>query len=112
MAFDLLICYQKEVNETVPTNCSVKTNSTLFKLCLASLEDDIYNNYMIFYGQIFMICEFYNGTRPMISAEKMFQVSFSQCGTCKNRRVKTDVKTVCLNRVNWMSRVTCKNSCK
>ena len=77
MAFDLLICYQKEVNETVPTNCSVKTNSTLFKLCLASLEDDIYNNYMIFYGQIFMICEFYNGTRPMISAEKMFQVSFS-----------------------------------
>ena len=74
MAFQMLLCFQKEVNQTVPPDCSSKKNATLFKLCLVDLDDVIFDNYMTLYGQIYMICEFFNGTRPAISTDILLKV--------------------------------------
>ena len=71
----MLSCYRKERNETSLTNCSASGNSSTFKLCIAQLSDVPFNDFMIFYGQVFLICEYYNGSRPIITFEKMTQVT-------------------------------------
>lgn len=75
MAFEMLTCYQKETNETIPKNCSALSNSTMFKLCIAEFDDIVYNDFLLLYGQVFMICEFFNGSRPVVTFDKIMEVT-------------------------------------
>ena len=49
---NLLICYSKERGDPSIRNCSKEYNSTMFKECIANLDDDVFDNYMVFFGQI------------------------------------------------------------
>ena len=66
-----------ERNETSVKKCSTTKNSSSFKSCVAELSDVPYNDFMLFYGQVFLICEYFNGTRPIVTPEKMIQVTLS-----------------------------------
>ena len=76
MAFEMLDCFQKEEGKAKLANCSdYETNSTLYKRCLANFNDEDFDNYMMLFGQTFMICEYFNGTRPILTTENVLKVS-------------------------------------
>ena len=79
IAFELLACYRIETKKTPLTNCSEhQANNTLFKRCLSNLGDEAFDDYMVIFGQVFMMCEYYNGTRPIITMDSIVMVFFLQ----------------------------------
>ena len=74
---NLLLCYTKEKNEPAIRNCSNEHNSTSFKECIASFEDDVLDNFMLLFGQIQFICDYFNTSHPSLTKEDVLKVVFS-----------------------------------
>ena len=73
LAFKMINCYKKEANQKqLRSNCT--NTSVLFKRCMATWDDQSLDDYMLIFGQVFVICEFFNGSRPLISPEKLLKV--------------------------------------
>ena len=83
IAVDLLACYRVQSKKTPTTNCSLHSaNNTLFKECLSNLDDEAFDDYMTLFGQIFIICEYYNGTRPIITVDNIITVCLFTSSCC------------------------------
>ena len=72
---NLLHCYVKEKDDPPIRNCSVESNSTSFKECIATLDDDTYDNFMILFSQIRYICDYYNSTYPTLNVQDIIKVA-------------------------------------
>ena len=75
---DLLGCYSKEMQSLPVKNCSdfKRHNLSSFQECVAQYDNETFDNFMLFFGQIEPICQYLNDTRPQISAEIFIEVSF------------------------------------
>ena len=78
MAMELLNCYCKEMNLPAVKNCSEfgKANSSSFQDCVAEYGKDVFDNFMLFFGQIEPICQFYNTSTPELNAATIITVFF------------------------------------
>ena len=76
MAMDLLGCYNIEKKQPPIKNCTefVKHNYSDFQTCLSQYKVDVLDNYMIFFGQIEPICQYYNFSSPDLSAATILKV--------------------------------------
>ena len=66
MAMNFLMCYVQELGKPSIRNCSTEHNSTSFKECLATFDDDNFDDFMVFFGQIRYICDYLTTPSPTI----------------------------------------------
>lgn len=71
---DLMGCFKKETKKRPISNCSEMQTSETFKRCLSNLDDDSFDGYMTMFNQVYMICEYFNNTHPIITVENVFNV--------------------------------------
>lgn len=73
---ELLNCFCKEKQLPPVKNCTEygKVNSSQFQECVAEYEKDVFDNYMLFFGQIEPICQFYNSSTPELNAAVILAV--------------------------------------
>lgn len=71
---NFLACYKKELKKQPVINCSEVQHNRTFKQCLSSLDDESFDDYMTLYAQVFSICQYFNGSRPIVTVETFYKV--------------------------------------
>ena len=67
LAMELLVCYNKQKKKPqLPNNCLNESDSTLFKKCISTLNDESFDDFMVFFGQVSFICDYFNSTLPIV----------------------------------------------
>ena len=75
---DMLNCFILEKKLPPIKNCTeFAKNDSNFQDCLSEYKADVFDNYMLFFGQIEPICQFYNSTTPELSAQLIFKVAIA-----------------------------------
>ena len=73
---DLLACFTSQNNQGPLKNCSQfqQHNFSNFQDCLSQYPVKVFDNYMLFFGQIEPICQYYNNSSPTLSAATILEV--------------------------------------
>ena len=76
IAMDLLLCYREETNKGPVRNCTLDGEGLQFKRCISNYDDKAYDDFMLLFGQIRFICDYFNSTYPDISMEKLAKANY------------------------------------
>ena len=78
MAMDMLSCYCREKQLPPVKNCTeFGKNSSSFQECVSEYELEVFDNFMLFFGQIEPICQYFNTTTPELSAASIIEVKIN-----------------------------------